>query len=406
MPPNPSATEVETLLLLQEIEDVIDESPVDFVSIEEVDSAVLKLQEQRMSLRRYDILLKSETSDSDLLAKISDTLMKIKEYIKCSKDRKQKLNLLQTKQLHEEAFRRERSTLFVITDLRRIITDLINDFRIVLEKLTDIELLQLKSELPVKCELMNKAAKKYELILQTPLSDADLLTEVKDIGEQYELMTKMKATADSLAHALSKIVNMMKEVMLLAETHKIEEYLYFGDGIQRIYAHLGDSLLSKWLSNSDETDSPKDTWLKLVEFLEKEQRLQQQKLIILNSNVNSKEIPFSKGKPPDHSHNKDKKHGFNVSSMTPICSICQAPDGTSDHTSSSGPNANIKKDVANVISFVSMNAMRDIQRANMFLCARNIRTINPTRTSLKSINGDLLEVPAYHYLHATSVFRS
>eukprot|EP00794_Sanderia_malayensis_P001922 gene1922-2179_t len=406
MPPNTSATEVETLLLLQEIEDVIDESPMDFVSIEEV---VLKLQEQRMSLRRYDILLNAETSDSDLPAKITDMLIKIKEYIKYSKDRKQKLNLLQTKQLHEEAFPRKRSTLFVITDLRRIITDLINDCRIVLEKLTDIELLQLKSELPIKCELMNKAAK----------------------------------NADSLANALSKIVNMMKEVMLLAETHKIEEYLHFGDGIQRIYAHLGDSLLSKWLSNTDETNSPKDIWLKFVEFLEKEQRLQQQKLIILNSNVNSK------GKPPDHSHNKDKEQGFIVSLMTPICSICQAPDGTSDRTSSSGPNGSriiqyhtYKKFVdltpANRLSLLKERGFcfqylypgadtssskhkegrcqRDFickhecherysTRKHVLVCEEH-RTINPTRTSLKSINNNLLEVPAYHYLLATSVFCS
>ena len=203
--PSPTV-EIDTLVLLQEIEDVIDESPVDSDSIEEVGVTVSKLQEQRTSLRRYEILLKSETvSNPDLPARIASSMMKIKDYIKCSKDRKQKLDLLQKKQLHEEAFCKERSMLFVISDLRRSIADLINDFRINLDMLTDIELMQLKTDLSSKLELIGKAANKYENILQTPLKEHEVLIEVKEVGEQYELMMKMKAMyiskLDTLLHS-------------------------------------------------------------------------------------------------------------------------------------------------------------------------------------------------------------
>ena len=73
----------------------------------------------------------------------------------------------------------------------------------------------------------------------------------------------------------------MKDIILLAQKHKIEDSLFHGDGLERIYKLIGDGRMTWWLSSIwDEELSRKQTWEKLVKFLEKEQKLQQQKMLI------------------------------------------------------------------------------------------------------------------------------
>ena len=63
--------------------------------------------------------------------------------------------------------------MFVISDLQRLIKTLI-----------DAELLQIKKDTLTRCDLVNKTAEKYELVLKFPLTKADMLMEVKNIEEQ------------------------------------------------------------------------------------------------------------------------------------------------------------------------------------------------------------------------------
>ena len=79
---------------------------------------------------------------------------------------------------------------------------------------------------------------------------------------------------DSLVLTLSKIANLMKELVKLAEEHHIENYLYCGNSLQRISTLLGDSLLSRWLAKSQHDAPPKESWNNLLQFIEKEQQLQ------------------------------------------------------------------------------------------------------------------------------------
>ena len=69
--------------------------------------------------------------------------------------------------------------------------------------------------------------------------------------------------------------------MKLVETHQIEEKLYLGDGLDRIFKLLGESRITRWLSQrSGENIDGKDAWKSLIDFLEKEVKIQQQKLMI------------------------------------------------------------------------------------------------------------------------------
>ena len=452
--------EIEAIIVIQEVKDMIDENPILPEQIDDNVATLNRLQELRNSLHRFDIILKNKDKNQELLQQIKETLVIIKDYIKESKECKQKLNLTQIKQLNEELCRKERSRVFTIADLRYTMTELSNQFQIKLNTLTDSELLQLKSDYSSKSAQLNKAAEKYELLLQTPFTKAETLLEVKNLGEQYESLLKLKSDytselneliqtrdiykqklfaesalnihlekfsgapdsaidyytfksnfmklherstpryllpdllknnylkdpalsmiksltdidsiwkqlqyaygdvkhllskklsllgnidnlsrakgANNVAFALSKIINVTKELIQLAETHSIEEYLYYGDGIQRIYSVLGDSRLSRWLSTMDEGISPKQTWDNLVQFLQKELKLQQQKIVIMGSSTNN---PSKATKSPEASRtNKaDHKRGYNSTpspSSPVVCSLCLAHDGASDHVSTSGP---------------------------------------------------------------------
>jgi len=69
--------------------------------------------------------------------------------------------------------------------------------------------------------------------------------------------------------------------MQLAEYHKIERKLYYSDSINYVYKLLGENRLTRYLSsNSDETKEGREEWKQLIVFLEKEIRVNQQKLLI------------------------------------------------------------------------------------------------------------------------------
>ena len=75
---------------------------------------------------------------------------------------------------------------------------------------------------------------------------------------------------EKLIEGISKIINSMKDMIKLAGEHHIEQSLYHGDGLERIYNLLGDSRLTRCFS---------ELWIHLITFLEKEVKVQQQKLL-------------------------------------------------------------------------------------------------------------------------------
>ena len=102
---------------------------------------------------------------------------------------------------------------------------------------------------------------------------------------QISTLDNLSHTKDqqAIALSLSKIVTMLKDTITLAETHNIEQNLYYSDGLTRIYNLLDESRLSRWLRSITKVEDQKEIWQKLVTFLEAEQKLKQQKINILET---------------------------------------------------------------------------------------------------------------------------
>ena len=72
---------------------------------------------------------------------------------------------------------------------------------------------------------------------------------------------------------------MMRELYQLVEQHNIRSRLYSGDGLERIYQMMSDSQVTRWLSTICEVEyNNEQTWYHLIEILERDLKVQQQKL--------------------------------------------------------------------------------------------------------------------------------
>ena len=97
---------------------------------------------------------------------------------------------------------------------------------------------------------------------------------------KLEAMWKLKQP-EKVTNALVKVVNLMKDLMKLSEEHNIEEKLYHGEGLQQIYKQLGDGRVTRWLLTiCNEQLEYKKVLEKLILFLEKEVKIQQQRILI------------------------------------------------------------------------------------------------------------------------------
>ena len=87
--------------------------------------------------------------------------------------------------------------------------------------------------------------------------------------------------SEKIVEARSKMIITMKDLEHLTCEHNIQARLYSEDGFDRIYQLLGDNHVTKWLSTiCHGTYNDQELWSKLTEFLEKELRVKQQKLLI------------------------------------------------------------------------------------------------------------------------------
>ena len=63
----------------------------------------------------------------------------------------------------------------------------------------------------------------------------------------------------------------MKDLAELSKEHKVENDLYYGDGLERIMKLLDEERTMKWISETcDSKLSNQETWDSVVKFLEKE----------------------------------------------------------------------------------------------------------------------------------------
>ena len=82
-----------------------------------------------------------------------------------------------------------------------------------------------------------------KLVLKKKLSQTGNISQLWKIRDQ-----------EKLVDALSKIMNMMRELHQLVEQHNIKSKLYSGHRLERIYQMMGDSRVTRWLSTIYEVE--------------------------------------------------------------------------------------------------------------------------------------------------------
>ena len=187
---------------------------------------------------------------------------------------------------------------------------------------------------------------------ETVIWQCPLLILQNKINQLTSSLPIQRSKDTSTIESMTKIINLMKDITTLGKEHYIENHVYYGGTINKVYNLLGDANLTKCLGHiSKETLTPEDTWSKLCSFLEEELKFQHQKLTVKASNEDIK--PESKrnnnqdsskrtGSNQDSSkNNRTQRYGFpshsSLPQPEPICFICGAKDGTDDHGSTFGP---------------------------------------------------------------------
>ena len=158
------------------------------------------------------------------------------------------------------------------------------------------------------------------------------LSEIK----KMEGLWKIKDPAKS-AEALSKIVNCMRDLIALSKQHNIENELYYGSALHRIYKVLDDKTMTRWLSLQSESDWKEEVlWLNLIKFFEKDIKIFQQKVLVQGTLSNSrKNDSQQKGNGHYHTDEKDKVSAQSSSNQPSKCFIC----GEDDHFVTTGPDS-------------------------------------------------------------------
>ena len=145
---------------------------------------------------------------------------------------------------------------------------------------------------------------------------------------------------------LSKIINLMRDLLKFSQRHNIEDKLFCGDGLNRIYRLIDGNRRRKWLEIASDFNEGEDQWNRLITFLEKELKVSQQDAIIMTMFTPPKSDPNKKNRPPSYYTDEESSDHQDTSEACPKndkeCYICKdhvsyyADEGLSDHQDTSG----------------------------------------------------------------------
>ena len=140
----------------------------------------------------------------------------------------------------------------------------------------------------------------------------------------------------------------MSDLIRLAKRHNLEGNLYFGEGLDMIYGIMGDERLKKWLTTiCEDSLEGEQLWKRLIRFLEKELKVQQEMALInrkymmddkrqvsyVSSEQYNKDTDDIQNENSDSCSSHISNSSGQDSSYTKVCSFCDE-DG---HTMTKGP---------------------------------------------------------------------
>ena len=160
------------------------------------------------------------------------------------------------------------------------------------------------------------------LRLKSSFGDTRMLLSRK-LSQLDNIETSGKSKEEKLITKYSRIICVMKDLIKLATKHGIERNLFYGGATEKIYKIMGDPLVNKWLDlMCDDASIEVPLWTKLIAFLERQMKIQQQKMLV---------TPHKEDKDKE---NKRGPKGFFMDSDQPTCFICGK---SSNHIATNGP---------------------------------------------------------------------
>ena len=172
--------------------------------------------------------------------------------------------------------------------------------------------------------------------LKDAYGDCKLMLK-KKLNELNNIDVKQKDLS-KVADALTRIINLMKDLVSLSKQHSIQNHLFYGNTLDRIYRMIGEERLRRWLTKDESSGEGEPLWNGLVEFLEKELKVAQKSALVLGKGP--KEQPHNdssrdKGSRQSSHHTRDGPPGNAnpLSQQLKPCVICNA----TDHTPTNGP---------------------------------------------------------------------
>ena len=168
--------------------------------------------------------------------------------------------------------------------------------------------------------------------LKNAFGDRDMLLSYK-LSTLASIDLKHKDSM-KIIESLSKVINVMMDLMQLSSTHYIENELYYGDALSRLVNKLGEGRMMRWLTIS--CDAPRDgkyKWRQMIEFLEKEIKVQQQKTVIQSNLRTHNPSKANKDKDNRSSYYGDQPKYLPPDPADSKCVIC----GANDHVQTNGP---------------------------------------------------------------------
>ena len=86
--------------------------------------------------------------------------------------------------------------------------------------------------------------------------------------------------------ALHKIIAAMTDLIKMSKKHGIANELFYGDGFERVMKLLDDRRATKWITDSCDLGLMKEQmWENLIQFLQKESNILQQKILLLGNTL-------------------------------------------------------------------------------------------------------------------------
>ena len=127
----------------------------------------------------------------------------------------------------------------------------------------------------------------------------------KKLGELESMGTLGRVReAEKVKDGLNKVVNVIRDLMRLAEDHGIEQKLYNGDGVYAIYKIIGEAKVTKFIERTCEAKPDgRDLWSELLKFLEKDIKVQLEKSLIYRVFPDPKSKSDKESKKPDGKSN-------------------------------------------------------------------------------------------------------